>query len=187
MRSTARVAPVLLLSLIVPALRSQAATAEKPIHEAIREEGMERSQVMAILDHLTNRIGPRLTGSDNCTNACEWAVDKLKEFGLENARLEKWGTFPVGFNRGQWTGEMVEPEPMMLVFGTTAWSPGTRGPVTAHAVLEPTNEGELAARMEELRGAWVIGVAEERQGGRRGGRRGDAASRPASRPDGAPA
>ena len=52
---------------------------------------------------------PRLTSSDGLQNACEWARDRFKSFGIENARLEKWGEFPVGFNRGPWSGRMVEP------------------------------------------------------------------------------
>ncbi len=69
------------------------------IRRAIIREGKDRSQVMPILDHLTNRIGPRLTSSDNLTNACEWARDYLIDAGLV-AKLEKWGEYPVGFNRG---------------------------------------------------------------------------------------
>ena len=55
---------------------------------------------MAHLDHLTNQIGPRLTGSERLTKACEWARDQFKSFGIENARLEQWGKIDVGFDRG---------------------------------------------------------------------------------------
>ena len=58
---------------------------------AIRQEGLGNSQVMAHLDHLTNRIGPRLTSSDNLTVAAEWARDTFESFGIENAHLEQWG------------------------------------------------------------------------------------------------
>ena len=57
--------------------------------QAIKKEGHENSKVMAHLDHLVNRIGPRLTGSDNLTNACEWAVDTFKSFGIANAHIEQ--------------------------------------------------------------------------------------------------
>jgi hypothetical protein len=66
--------------------------------EAIKSEGLDKSRVMVHLDHLVNRIGPRLTSSDNLTNACEWARDTFAGFGIENARLEQWGEFAVGFN-----------------------------------------------------------------------------------------
>src|SRR5262245_35153918 len=63
-----------------PPLRAQvdAETVDKITHE-----GREKSQVMAHLDHLVNRIGPRLTGSDNLTVACEWTRDTFAGFGLD--------------------------------------------------------------------------------------------------------
>ena len=72
--------------------------------------GQSESRVMEHLDHLANRIGPRLTGSDNFHNACEWARGQFESFGLRNCRLEKWGEFPVGFNRGPASGRMIAPE-----------------------------------------------------------------------------
>ena len=68
--------------------------------ERIVSAAHEECQVMDHLDVLCNRIGPRLTGSDNLTNACEWVRDRFASFGIDNARLEPWGEFPVGFNRG---------------------------------------------------------------------------------------
>ncbi len=111
---------------------------------------------MEHLDYLTNRIGPRLTGSDGLQNACEWARDRFKSFGIENARLEQWGEFPVGFNRGPWSGRMVEPEVKALTFGTNSWTAGTKGIVRGKAVLAPTNEEELSKVKAELPGAWVL-------------------------------
>src|SRR5580698_9303326 len=64
--------------------------------EKIVSVGHEESRVMDHLDVLCNRIGPRLTGSDNLTNACEWARDRFISFGIDNARIEQWGEFPVG-------------------------------------------------------------------------------------------
>ena len=79
--------------------------------ERIMSVGQEDSQVMDHLDVLCNRIGPRLTGSDNLTNACEWARDRFASFGIDNARIEPWGEFPVGFDRGPWFGRVISPEP----------------------------------------------------------------------------
>ena len=39
--------------------------------------------------------------------------DRFASFGIDNARLEPWGEFPVGFNRGPWFGRVVEPEPQV--------------------------------------------------------------------------
>ena len=126
--------------------------------EKIVTAGHEESQVMDHLDVLCNRIGPRLTGSDNLTNACEWVRDRFKSFGIANARLEAWGEFPVGFNRGPWFGRVVEPEPKSLEFVTMAWTAGTKGAVRGKAVLAPKNKKELDEAKEKgtLAGAWVL-------------------------------
>src|SRR5690242_4400185 len=56
--------------------------------QRIKDEGMNRSQVMQTLNYLTNVIGPRLTGSPGMKRANEWTRDKLTEWGLSNAHLE---------------------------------------------------------------------------------------------------
>ncbi|HYE98370.1 MAG TPA: M20/M25/M40 family metallo-hydrolase, partial [Planctomycetota bacterium] len=129
-----------------------------PVVEAVLRESRENSRVMAHLDHLCHRIGPRLTGSTNLVKACDWTRDEFARYGLE-ARLEPWGQFAVGFDRGPGSARMVEPEEMPLTVGTPAWSPGTDGPVTAPAVLAPTTDAELAAVKDRLRGAWVVSSA----------------------------
>src|SRR5262245_38411694 len=73
---------------------------EASVIDKIIEEGRHRSEVMAHLDHLVNKIGPRLTSSEQLTRACEWTKSKFEEWGLKNCRLEPWGTWPTGFNRG---------------------------------------------------------------------------------------
>ena len=60
----------LVLGTLLPAPLAQV-TPE--IAALIKKEGLERSQVMQHLHHLTNTIGHRLTGSDNFTRACSWA------------------------------------------------------------------------------------------------------------------
>lgn len=123
---------------------------------AIKREGLQDSQVMAHLDHLVNRIGPRLTSSDNLTVAGEWARDTFKSFGIDNARLEEWGTFPVGFNRGPWWGRMTKPEAMELACNTDAWTAGTRMPSRGRLLAAPSDAAELAALEGKLGGVWLI-------------------------------
>lgn len=120
------------------------------------ELGRTDSQVMRFLDHVTNRIGPRLTGSDGYENACHWAREEFVALGLENVRLERWGEFPVGFNRGPSSGRMLTPVARELRFGTNAWTAGTQGRVAGPAILAPTNEAELEAIRPKLAGAWVV-------------------------------
>jgi carboxypeptidase Q len=126
-----------------------------PAVESIVREEREHSEVMEYLDHLVNKIGPRLTSSKRLTEACEWTRGEFEKMGLK-ARLEEWGTFPVGFDRGPWSAKMLAPEELDLTIGFNAWSAGTPGPVTGHAVLAPTTDLELENVKEKLKDAWVI-------------------------------
>ena len=145
--------------------------------------GRSENLVMEHLDQLSNGIGPRLTSSEGFQKACEWARARFESFGLKNARLETWGEFPVGFNRGPSAGRMIAPETKALTFGTNAWTAGTEGPLAGPAVLAPTNDEELEAVRPKLAGAWVFVQATPRrrpggEGGGGGG--GDAGARPSS-------
>jgi carboxypeptidase Q len=161
--------PALLLTLAVPlspALAQESITtatesltglpASDPIVDAIYAISDEDMQVEEILTELVEGIGPRLTGSQNLTEAGEWAVAKFKSFGIENVRMEEWGTFPVGFDRRFSSGHITWPIKEELVFMTRSWTPGTDGPQRGAAVLAPTNEEELEALKGHLGGAWVI-------------------------------
>ena len=102
-------------------------------------------------------------GSDGLTTACEWARDYLISIGYDNARLEKWGEFPVGFNRGPWTGKVVEPVslqkklPTGLEFVTRAWSAGTRGPAEGEVILKPKDMAAAKELVDRYRGKWILG------------------------------
>ncbi len=149
---------VLSSSALVAAVDNEKGNARSLDLERIMSVGHDESQVMDHLDFLCNRIGPRLTGSDNLTNVCEWARDRFASFGIDNARIEPWGEFPVGFDRGPWFGRVIAPEPRSLEFMTMAWSAGTKGAVRAKAVLAPTDKKELdeAKAKGTIAGAWVL-------------------------------
>jgi hypothetical protein len=157
----------------------EAAKVRSPEAQRIISAAQEESKVMEHLDVLCNKIGARLTGSDNLTNACEWTRQRFAEFGIANARLEPWGEFPVGFNRGPWFGRVVEPEPRGLEFVTMAWSAGTKGAVRGKAVLAPKDKKELdeAKAKGTLAGAWVL-MPPPAAGGFGGGRGGARAATP---------
>ena len=123
----------------------------------IREEGMQRSQVGQAFDHLTEVIGPRLTGSPAFKQAVDWSTATLRQYGLSDVHQETW-PFGKGWSLERLTLEMVEPRYFPLIGYPDAWSPSTRGELLA----SPRYLGDLAdsaavvARAGELRGAIVL-------------------------------
>jgi carboxypeptidase Q len=104
------------------------------MYARIREEGFKHSHVMEFADALTNGIGPRLTGSPNMKAANEWTKDTLTKIGLENAHLEDWGEFGMGWQQVNTWGRIVTPDTAPLWLQAAPWSPSTNGPVTGEAV-----------------------------------------------------
>jgi hypothetical protein len=153
--------------LPVLALVTAPALAQDSDVERVLALGKSDNRVMEHLDHLANRIGPRLTGSENYQIACEWAKEQFEAFGLLNVRLEPWGEFPVGFNRGPARGRAIAPVEKELELGTNAWTAGTKGRVRGPAILAPTNDEELEAAKTRFPGAWVLMPQRPRRAPRR--------------------
>jgi hypothetical protein len=133
---------------------------DDPVIQKIVELGTHESRVDDHLRHLTKKIGPRLTGSHRLMEAEKWARDRFEQFGLV-AKLERWGEFPVGFDRGPWSGGMVAPEAKKLDFTTRAWTPGVFGPLRGPAVAYPASAAEVKKDAKRFEGAWVVHPADE--------------------------
>ena len=123
-------------------------------------EGTDGSQVMAFQDHLCHEIGSRLTGSRAFDLAADWAVAEFAAMGLD-ARLEEWGEWKVGWDRGQWMGRVVMPEEMELQVACPGWTGSTRGISQGVLVATPKDDAglrtlrELAAEDPEI---WLFGA-----------------------------
>jgi hypothetical protein len=126
---------VLAMGLVVGGwAHSQAPVIDEAVNARIRAEGMERSQLLQTLHMLTDRFGPRLTGSPNHEQAARWAVEQLTAWGLVNGRLDPWNFDRDGWFNVEASGHIVSPVPDNLVFEVLAWTPSTKGIVTAPAV-----------------------------------------------------
>jgi carboxypeptidase Q len=101
----------------------------------IKDEGFQRSQVMDTVSYLTDINGPRLTNSPNIRKAAEWAMKRLTGWGISNVRQETWGPFGRGWSNEKFTANVVSPQPFPLIAFAKAWTPGTKGAVTADAVM----------------------------------------------------
>lgn len=116
----------------------------------IRREATDNSQILATLHVLTDRYGPRLTGSPNHKAAAEWTVAEMKRWGLENAHLEPWEFKHSGWLNERLTAHVVAPVKDHLVGEVSAWTPGTNGPVKAQAVLITLPEKPTDAQLTEF-------------------------------------
>jgi len=105
-------------------------TLDLTAYQRIRDEGLNHSHVMEFATALMDGIGPRLTGSPNLKKANEWTRDTLTKIGLENAHLEDWGEFGLGWQQLNTWARMVTPDTAVLILQATPWSPSTPGPVT---------------------------------------------------------
>src|SRR5689334_24910321 len=105
---------LLLASASLPSLAQKTPAADDPIAR-IKDEGMNRSQVMQTLSYLTDVIGPRLTGSPNLKRANEWTRDTMTKWGLQNAHLEAWGAFGRGWSVDRFSSQVYEPQCFLLL------------------------------------------------------------------------
>jgi carboxypeptidase Q len=136
--------------------RPAAADPNDPV-ERIKDEGMNRSQVMQTLMYLTDVIGPRLTNSPQMKRANEWTRDQLTKWGLQNAHLHAWGPFGRGWSLKRFSAEVVEPQAFPVIAYPKAWSPSTNGMVTAEVVyVDAKNEAELEKFKGQLAGKIVM-------------------------------
>ncbi len=132
-------------------------TASSDPIERIKEEGLQRSQVMATMSYLTDVIGPRLTGSPNMKRANEWTRDKMAAWGLANAHLEAWGPFGRGWTLKRFSAQVVSPQCIPLIGFPKAWSPGVEGTLEAPVVyFDAKSEAEFEKYKGKLKGAIVL-------------------------------
>jgi hypothetical protein len=153
---------LLLILLASPAtLLAQTQTAPAPDPndpiQRIKDEGMNRSQVMQTLSYLSDVIGPRLTASPGMKRANEWTRDQLTKWGLQNAHLESFGPFGRGWTLKRFSAQVVEPLTIPLIAYPKAWSPGFATPITADVVyVDARTEADLEKFKGKLNGKIVL-------------------------------
>lgn len=138
----------------VPAAQEKE-TSDTDIVWKIRREATERSQILRTLHVLTDRYGPRLTGSPNLRGAQDWVVQQAGTWGLANAHLEPWDFGHPGWLNERLAVHIVSPVKDALVVEALAWTPGTNGAVKAATILieppvRPTKE-QLATYLDSVR------------------------------------
>ncbi len=132
-------------------------TLDLAMYQRIRDEGFTHSHVMEFASALMDGIGPRLTGSPNLKKANEWTRDTLTKIGLENAHLEDWGEFGLGWQQLNTWARMTSPDTAILIVQATPWSPSTAGPVTGDVVfVSITSDKDFDQYKGKLEGKVVL-------------------------------
>uniref|UniRef100_Q02C38 Carboxypeptidase Q n=1 Tax=Solibacter usitatus (strain Ellin6076) TaxID=234267 RepID=Q02C38_SOLUE len=133
----------LLLGAAVASLLLAQEKVDQATDARIRSEELEHSQIMHTLHMLTDRYGPRVTGTPNHEAAAKWVVKQLTEWGFKNAHLEAWEFGHPGWSNERATAFLISPVQQNLKFEVLAWTPSTNGTVTGSAIQIVTPQGPL--------------------------------------------
>ena len=122
----------------------------------IRDEGLNRSQVMDHIWWLSDVYGPRLTGGPQIQQASDWTLKKFKEWGLANPHRETFA-FGKGWSLVRFHAHMIEPQVQPIIGFPGSWTPGTKGTITADVVrVQIENEADFEKYRGKLAGKIVL-------------------------------
>ena len=136
---------VLMICLLAALPMAAQAPGVADVYAQIKAEETNNSKIMWIIHEVADVYGPRVTGSPSLKAADDWAVGMMTKWGLENAHLEPWTFQPPtaakpapGWANVELVAEAVSPFRAPLCVEPLAWTPGTKGEVTAQVVeIEP--------------------------------------------------
>ena len=145
-----------ILSVVLFSL-SPGLTAQETVHwdvvSRIRDEGLQRSQVMDIVGYMSDVLGPRLTASPSMRHAQEWAQRKMSEVGLENVVFERAGEHGVNWDNEYTSIHMIAPDYQPIIGYAKAFTSSTEGKIEADAVIvHVETQNDLAQYRGQLRG-----------------------------------
>jgi carboxypeptidase Q len=117
----------------------------------LRDSALSLREAAAIVQSLTDEVGPRLSGSPGGRAAEEWAIQKLSALGLTNVHGEP--LLEPHWERGVEEGEVVSPHRQKLVLTALGGSPGTGPGGLEAAVLLTEDVSSLHLLLEKEPGA----------------------------------
>lgn len=124
----------------------------------VKAEGFSNSQLEQIAQFMTDELGPRLAASQMKLRSEQMVVEKLKEMGFQNARIE----FAYDFPKGGWDNQMnyvamTAPYYCSFAANPKAWSGSTNGLVKGECVvLEANSKEDLEKYKGKLAGKIVL-------------------------------
>ena len=125
----------------------------------LKNEAFANSQMDELAEFISDELGSRLAASQMKLRSEKLVVEKLKEFGLSNPRVEK----ATDFTKGGWDSEknyvaMTAPYYCSFAANPKAWSGSTKGLVKGEVVLieNPQSEADLEKYRGKLAGKIVL-------------------------------
>ena len=147
------------LLTIIFSLATQAQTEvlDTAIIRRIRQEGLERSQVMDIAFQLSDVSGNRLTNSPGYMRAAQYAMQQMNSWGLQSVQLDPWGEFGKGWELAKSYLAMQAPYYKALQMYPKTWTSGIKGLKTgALLVISAKDTTALEAYRGQLKGKILI-------------------------------
>ncbi|PLR10265.1 peptidase M28 [Caulobacter flavus] len=122
------------VALAPKAVAREASVPDLALYQAIRDEGLKRSQAMAHAESLVDDVGARLMGSPSMRRAYDWALARMRTLGLSDPRLEPIGPFGLSWRQTLAWARMIAPDQAQFAAAASPWSVATRGAVEGEAV-----------------------------------------------------
>jgi hypothetical protein len=129
----------------------------KALDQQIIAQSQKDSSLLPNITHLSDMIGPRLTGSPALKRANDWAADRMKALGLTNVHHEAW-LMPEGWERGTASARVIEPDTnFKLTVASAGWNPGTDGKVEGEVmVMTAAKSADLEQYRGKLKGKVIL-------------------------------
>jgi carboxypeptidase Q len=120
---------------------------------AVKTESLRHPAAFGWLSELSDRIGPRLTGSPQEERAGQWALETMRGIGLQNVHPEPW-TLEQGWRRGYARCQLIQPFPLELIVTSYGWT-GSTPTRNAEAEVVLVDSGALAEETRKNAAGWA--------------------------------
>ncbi len=130
-----RTLAVAALLLLTAAVRHDGDPVDPVMVARIREEGLQRSQVMEYEGYIADVLGARLTMSQDMQRAQTWVLGQMKRIGLVNVAAEPFMDFGVTWDNEYVSLHLIEPDYQPMVGYPVAHTAGTQGRQVVPAVI----------------------------------------------------
>jgi hypothetical protein len=145
------IVPSVVLGLLVAAAIG---SAEGDPVQRIIEAGLRSDGAYRKLTWLCDRIGPRLSGSENLEKAVSWCAAEMKRDGLDGVRTEK--VMVPHWVRGDASGRIISPVPHPMAILALGMSDGTPPAGITAEIVEVASLDELKTLGESAKGKIVL-------------------------------